>query len=104
MYECKERLLGTSAWLCMDVISLICTQSPISAHLSSQTQSHNPSPLSSPLRSQLILKEIFLVHFYNWGRAISGGEKKSQHLTTLQSHIKCNVFVCLGVPQKYHLT
>lgn len=65
MYEYKERLLGTSAWLCMDVISLICMQSPISAHFPSQAQSHNPSPQPSPLRSQLILKASFLVHFYN---------------------------------------
>ena len=93
MYEYKERLLGTSAWRCMDVISLICMRSPISVHFSSQAESHNPSHQSSPLRSQLILKEFFVLHFYNLGRAISGGEKKFQHLTVLQTHKKCSVSV-----------
>lgn len=47
---------------------------------------------SFPFRSLFILKEFSVLHFYSLGRAISGGETKSQHLSKLQSWKKCSVF------------
>ena len=66
MCEYKERLLGRSAWICMDVISLICMQNPISAYFSRQGESHNPTHQSFPFRSQLILKEFLCSIFTIW--------------------------------------
>lgn len=74
-------------------------------HTSPAKQSPIIPSTSPPLSGvSLFWRNFCVLRFYNLGRAISGGEKKSQHLTVLNSHKKCGVCLCLGVPQRYHLT